>query len=125
VEHLGNSDYKNRTITTVTSDRHGQKLTTAGASNGRYQAETTRILNEKYKHHSKIFPQNSNYSAEQSAKMNANYFTKKYNQKRAIISDSLSTMMAVSNSKRSKNPKTQLIRKLIDHESTKVPLLQN
>jgi ribonuclease HI len=32
-------------------------------------------------------------------------------------------MIAVSNRKRSKNPRTQLIRKLFDQESTKVTLL--
>jgi hypothetical protein len=42
-----------------TSDHHGQKLTTAGVSNKRYQAETTRILNKKYEHHSKIYTDGS------------------------------------------------------------------
>jgi hypothetical protein len=112
-----------------------------GASNERFQAETFRILNNKYEHHSKIytdgskkdekvgyasvvlsentikrrqFPQNSIYSAEQSAIINAIYSTASYNRKRVIITDSLSTIIAVSDRKRSKNPKTQLIRKLID-----------
>jgi hypothetical protein len=52
------------------------------------------------------FPQNSIYSAEQSAIINAFYFTVNYNQKRVIITVSLSTIMAVSERKRSKNPKT-------------------
>jgi hypothetical protein len=93
------------------------------ASNERFQAETFHILNEKYEHHSKIytdgsrkdekvryavvlsestikrkqFPQNSIFSAEQSAIINAIYST--YNQKRVIITDSLSTIIAVSNRK--------------------------
>jgi hypothetical protein len=99
-----------------------------------YQAGC-RILNEKYKHHSKIytdgskkedkvgyayavelnenttrrkqFPQNLIYSAEQSAIISAIYFTAKYKQKKVIITDSLSRMMAVSDRQRSKNPKTQ------------------
>jgi hypothetical protein len=58
------------------------------------------------------FLQNSIYSAEQSAIINALYSTATYNQKRVIITDSLSTIMAVSDRKRSKNPKTQFIRKI-------------
>jgi ribonuclease HI len=69
------------------------------------------------------FPQNSIYSAEQSAIINAIYSTVSYNQKRVIITDSLSTIKAVSDRKRSKNPKTQLIRKLIDEASTNITLL--
>jgi hypothetical protein len=114
-----------------------------GASNERFQAEILRILNEKYEHHSKIytngskkdekvgyavavsesiikrrqFPQNLIYSAEQSAIINAFYSTASYNQNRVIITDSLSTIIAVSDRKRSKNPKIQLIQKLIDQAS--------
>jgi folylpolyglutamate synthase/dihydropteroate synthase len=56
---------------------------------------------------------NFHKSSEQSAKINTFYSTANYNQNRVIITDSLSTIMAVSDIKRSKNPKTQLIRKLI------------
>jgi dsRNA-specific ribonuclease len=114
------------------------------ASNERFQAEAFRILNEKYEHHSKIythgskkdeqvavvlsestikrrqFPQNSIYSAEQSAIINAIYSTVDYNQKRVIITNLLITIIAVSDKKRSKNRKTQLIRKLIDQASTNI-----
>jgi hypothetical protein len=62
------------------------------------------------------FPQNSIYSAEESAIINAIYSTANYNQKRVSITDSLSTIIA--DRKTSKNPKTQLIRKLIDQAST-------
>jgi hypothetical protein len=55
------------------------------------------------------FPQNLIYSAEQSAIINAIYSTASYNQKRVIIIDSLSIIIAVSDRKRYKNPKTQLI----------------
>jgi ribonuclease HI len=40
-----------------------------------------------------------------------------------IITDSLSTMMAVSDRKRSKNPKTQTIRKLMDKKPSNITLL--
>jgi hypothetical protein len=40
-----------------------------------------------------------------------------------IITDSLSTMMAVSDRKRSKNPKTQTIRKLMDQKPSNITLL--
>jgi hypothetical protein len=41
-----------------------------------------------------------------------------------IITDSLSTIIAVSDRKKSKNPKTQLIRKLIDQASINITLLR-
>jgi ribonuclease HI len=110
-----------------------------GASNERFQAETFRILNKKYENHSKIytdgsnkdekvgyavvlsentmkgrqFPQNSITSAEQSAIINAIYSTASCNQKRVIITDSLSTIIEVSDRKRSK----------IDETSTNIKLL--
>jgi hypothetical protein len=40
-----------------------------------------------------------------------------------IINDSLSTMMAVSDRKRMKNPKTQTIRILMDQQELKITLL--
>jgi ribonuclease HI len=119
------------------------------ASNERFQAETFRIFNEKYEHRSQIytdgsekenkvgyavvlsestikrrqFTQNSIYSAEKSALLNAIYSTASYNQKGVIITDSLSTIIAVSDRKSSKNPNTQLIRKLVDQASTNITLL--
>jgi hypothetical protein len=42
---------------------------------------------------------------------------------KVIITDSLSTMMAVSDRKRTKNPKTQTIRKLMDQQREKITLL--
>jgi hypothetical protein len=103
-----------------------------GSNNRRFQAETTRLLDEKYRLHIKAYtdgskkeekvgyavvlpertikrrqlPQNSIYNVEQSAR--------KCKEKTVIITDSLSTMMAVLDRKRSKNPKTQTIRKLMD-----------
>jgi ribonuclease HI len=41
-----------------------------------------------------------------------------------IITDSLSTMMAVSNRKRTKNHKTQTTRKLMDQQGEKITLLR-
>jgi dsRNA-specific ribonuclease len=66
------------------------------------------------------FHQNSIYSDEQSALINAIYSSSIYNQKRVIITDLFSTTIAVSIRKRSNNPKTQLIRKLIDQASTNI-----
>jgi hypothetical protein len=120
-----------------------------GASNKRFQAVTFRILIEKYEHHNKIYtdeskkdekvkyavvlcestikrrqlPQNSIYSAEKSAIINAICSTASYKVKRVIVTDLLSTIIAVSDRIRSKNPKTQLIRKLIDQASTNFTLL--
>jgi hypothetical protein len=46
------------------------------------------------------FPRNSIYSSEQPAIINAIYSTAEYIKKRVIITDALSTMMAVSDRKR-------------------------
>jgi hypothetical protein len=109
-------------------------------NNQRFRAETNRILEENYEHHTKIYtdgskkeedvgyaviweeqtikrkihPQNSIYRAEQSAIINATYSLWKKDGPKVIITDSLSTTMVVSDRKRTKNPKTQKIRKLMD-----------
>jgi ribonuclease HI len=67
-------------------------------------------------------PQNSIYSAEQSAVINAIYSTKS-KEETVIITDSLSTMIAVSDRKRTKNLKKQTIRKLIHQKTSKITLL--
>jgi archaellum biogenesis ATPase FlaH len=60
------------------------------------------------------------YSAEQSAIINAIYSTKKIEGPKVMITDSLSTMMVVSDRKRRKNPKTQTNRKLMDQQEGKM-----
>jgi hypothetical protein len=60
---------------------------------------------------------------EQSALINAIYSTWKEEGAKVIITDSLSTMMVVSDRKRTKNPKIQTIRKLLDQQGGKITLL--
>jgi hypothetical protein len=57
------------------------------------------------------------YSAEDSV------ITWKKEGPKVIITDSFATMMAVSDRKRTKNPKTQTIRKLMHQQGGKITLL--
>jgi ribonuclease HI len=63
------------------------------------------------------------FSAEQSAIIEAVQLEKNNKHKIVIISDSLSTIMAAENRTPTKNPKTQTIRKILDHEEPKITLL--
>jgi hypothetical protein len=51
------------------------------------------------------------------------YVTQRTDERRVIITDSLSTLMAVVGDINSKNPKTMSLRKLLDEEREKVTLL--
>jgi archaellum biogenesis ATPase FlaH len=64
--------------------------------------------------------QKSMYSADI---RNAIYSTTKCKKETVIITDSLSTMMTVSDRKRTKNAITQTIRKLMDQKPSKITLL--
>jgi hypothetical protein len=68
-------------------------------------------------------PQNTVYSAEQEAIIKEIYVTKRKGERRVIITDSLSTLMAVEGDINSKNPKTLSLRKLLDEEREKFTLL--
>jgi ribonuclease HI len=67
--------------------------------------------------------QNTIYSAEQEAIIKAIGTTRKSNKKRVILTDSLSTMMATERNGDTKNPKTRILRKMIDEEGAKVSLV--
>jgi archaellum biogenesis ATPase FlaH len=63
------------------------------------------------------------YSAEQEAIIKAIYDTQRTGEQRVIITDSLSTLMAVKGDINSKNPKTLSLRELMDKKIDKVTLL--
>jgi hypothetical protein len=97
----------------------------------RFYAETAKILEEKYNEHIKIYtdgskkdenvgcavitpdqkfrirvkPQNMVYSAELKAIIKAIYVTQRTSERQVIITDSLSTLMAVEGDINSENPK--------------------
>jgi hypothetical protein len=62
----------------------------------------------------KLNPQNTVYSAEQESIIKAFYVIQRTGERRVIITDSLSTLMAVEGDINSKNPKTLSLRKLLD-----------
>jgi hypothetical protein len=63
------------------------------------------------------------YSAEQEPIIKAKYVTQQIGERRVIITNSLSTLMAVKGEINSKIPKTLSFRKLLDEERMKVTLL--
>jgi ribonuclease HI len=105
------------------------------------RGETARILENKCKHHIKIYTDGSKkedrvgysviwnqqknkiFSAEQGAILSAIYATMVDPQRKVIATDSLSTLLAASDKKVTKNPKTRQIRKLLKQEGDKITLL--
>jgi endonuclease/exonuclease/phosphatase (EEP) superfamily protein YafD len=65
------------------------------------------VVKKKQTTKKRILPQNTVFNAEQSA----------------IIEDHLTTIMAAENRTPTKNPKTQTIRKMLDHEGPRITLL--
>jgi hypothetical protein len=64
----------------------------------------------------RILPQNTVFSTEQSAFIEAIQSEKNNRHEILIIIDSLNTIMAAEYCTPTKNPKTQTIRKMLDHE---------
>jgi ribonuclease HI len=120
-----------------------------GTSSERCRTETVRTLDEDYGKHVKIFtdgskmedkvgyaivkekhtikkrilPQNTFFSAEQSAIFGPIQSERNNKHELVIITDSLSTIMAAESRTPSKNPKTQTIRKMLDHDGPRITLL--
>jgi hypothetical protein len=65
-----------------------------------------------------VWPQNTIYSAEQSAIITVIHYTMKEAGKKVIATDSQSTLIAASDKKDTKNPKTRTIRKLLQQDNT-------
>jgi hypothetical protein len=112
-----------------------------GVSDERFRQETARILENKYKHHIKVYTDGSNkedrlgysviwnqqnikkrirpqntifsFSAEQSAIITVLYTTMRDSENKLIATDSLSKLIAAMDKKETKNPKTRIIRNLL------------
>jgi hypothetical protein len=69
----------------------------------------------------RILPENTVFSADQSAIFEAIQSKKNNRHEIVLITDSLSTIMAAENRTPTKNPKTQTIRKMLDHKGPGLP----
>jgi ribonuclease HI len=120
-----------------------------GTSSELYRTKMARMLDEDYGRHVKIFTDGSKMGdkvgyaivkedtrsrkefylktwclvAEQSAIIMAIQSERKNRHEIVIITDSLSTIMAAKSRTSTKNPNTQTIRKMLDHEGPKITLL--
>jgi hypothetical protein len=135
VEHLGSlqidmrkieitPQYNRPPLTTLDHQQHDFELyaIVRGSNNQRFRAETNRVLKEKHERHTRIYllsntdgPNKEEEEVEYAVVWEEQRIKRKINPL-AIIKDSLSTMMAVSDRKQTKNPKTQTIRKLMDQQ---------
>jgi hypothetical protein len=81
------------------------------------------VVKEEHTIKKRILPQNTVFSADQSAIIEA-IQSEKYNRHEIlIITDSLSTTMAAENLTPTKNPKTKkTIRMMLDHEGPRITL---
>jgi hypothetical protein len=101
----------------------------------RFHTETARTIEEKYRKHIKIYtdgskkdgevgpksqirkrlqPQNTVFSIKQEVIIKAIQVSERMNDRRVIITDSLSTLMAIEETKNQKNPKIRRLRKILD-----------
>jgi 23S rRNA G2069 N7-methylase RlmK/C1962 C5-methylase RlmI len=118
----GSERYRTKTARTL-DEVYGKhiKMYTNGSKMGdkiRYA-----VVKEEHTIRKRILPQNTVFSADQSAIIEAIQSEKNNRHEIAIKTDSLSTIMAVENRTPMKNPKTQTIRKMLDHEGPKITLL--
>jgi CTP synthase (UTP-ammonia lyase) len=74
------------------------------------------VVKEEHTIKKRILPQNTVFSVEQSAIIEAIQSEKIYRHEIVIITDSLSTIIADEHRIPTKNPKTQTIRKILDHD---------
>jgi regulator of extracellular matrix RemA (YlzA/DUF370 family) len=77
------------------------------------------IVKEKHTIKKRILPQNTVFSAEQSAIIGAIQSKNVRRHKKVIITDSLRTIMAAVSHTTTKNPKIQTIRKMLDQEQNR------
>jgi archaellum biogenesis ATPase FlaH len=80
------------------------------------------VVKEEHTIKKRILPQNTVLSAEQSAIIEAIQSETNNRHEMVIITDSLSMIMAAENRTLTKNPKTQTIRKMLDHEGPRITL---
>jgi hypothetical protein len=80
------------------------------------------VVKEEHTIKKRILPQNTVFSAEQSAIIEAIQSETNNRHEIVIITDSLSTITATESRTPTKNPKTQTIRKMLDHEGPRITL---
>jgi ribonuclease HI len=81
------------------------------------------VVKEEHTIKKRILLQNTVFSAEQSAIIEAIQSEKNNRHEIVIITDSLRTIMAAENRTPTKKPKKQTIRKMLDHERPRITLL--
>jgi ribonuclease HI len=81
------------------------------------------VIKPDQKFRKRLNPQNTVYSAEQEANIKAIYVTQRTDERRVIITASLSTFMVVEGDINLKSPKTQSFIRLLSKERDKVTLL--
>jgi ribonuclease HI len=81
------------------------------------------IVKEEHRIKKRILPQNTVFSAKHSAINGAIQSERNNKHEIVIITDSLSTIMAAESRTPTKNPNTQTIRKMLDHEGPRITLL--
>jgi ribonuclease HI len=81
------------------------------------------IVKEEHTINKRILPQNTVFSAEQSANIGVIQSERNNRHEIVIITDSLSMIMAAESRTSTKNPKTQTIRKMLDHKGPRITLL--
>jgi ribonuclease HI len=118
----GSARYRTETAKTLDED-YGKhvKIYTDGSKMGDKVGYA--VVKEECKIKKKILPQNTVFSAEQSAIIGAIQSEKNNRHEIVIITDSLIRIMAAENHTPTKNPKTQTIRKILDHEGPRITLL--
>jgi hypothetical protein len=80
------------------------------------------IVNEEHTNRKRILPQNTVFSAEQSAIIGVIQSEKNNRHKIVIVTESLSTIMTAENRSPTKNLKTRTIRKMLDNEGQRITL---
>jgi hypothetical protein len=114
--------YRTKTTRTIDGEYGKQvKIYTDGSKMGG-KVEYA-IVKEEHTIKKRILPQNTVFSAEQSAFIRAIQSEKNGRHKKVIITDSLSTIMAAESRTLTKNPKTQTIKKMLDQEGPRIALL--
>jgi ribonuclease HI len=120
----GTSSEYYRTVTARTLDEdYGKhvKIYTNGLKMGDKVGYA--IVKEEHTTKKRVLPQNTVFSAEQSAIIEAIQSDKNNRHEIVIITDSLSTIMVAENRTPTKNAKTQTSRKISDHEGPRITLL--
>jgi ribonuclease HI len=110
------------TVRTLDEDsgKHG-KIYTEGSKMG--DKVKYAIVKEEHTIKKKILPQNTVFSAEQSAIIESIQSEKNNRHEIVIITDSVIKIMAAEHHTPPKNLKTQTIRKILDHEGPTITLL--